>query len=115
VREFSLRLRDFNRRYMEESFDRERYRQRNVVERLIGWLKEMVAHARAGQVRGPAPDTHARPETPPEVISSLTCDSGAAGFTMRQRSAYRRRATKAETCASGGNGEFDTASNSRCT
>ena len=42
--------------------------QRAYTTFLIGWLKEMVAHARAGQVRAAAPDTQAEPETAPEAI-----------------------------------------------
>lgn len=42
--------------------------QRAYTEVLLGWLKEMVAHARAGQLRTAAPDVQAKPETPPEVI-----------------------------------------------
>lgn len=35
---------------------------------LLGWLKEMVAHARAGQLRSAAPDLAAQPETAPDAI-----------------------------------------------
>jgi uncharacterized protein len=42
--------------------------QRAYTAVLIGWLKEMVAHARAGQVPAAARDVQARPEVPPEVI-----------------------------------------------
>jgi len=42
--------------------------QRAYTTVLLGWLKEMVAHARAGPMRTAAPDAHAKPETTPEVI-----------------------------------------------
>lgn len=42
--------------------------QRAYTSVLVAWLKEMVAHARAGQPRAAAPDLHASPEVPPETI-----------------------------------------------
>jgi pimeloyl-ACP methyl ester carboxylesterase len=42
--------------------------QRAYTAMLIGWLKEMVAHARVGQVPAAVHDMVTKPETPPEVI-----------------------------------------------
>jgi uncharacterized protein len=44
--------------------------QRAYTAVLLGWLKEMVAHARVGQVPAAAPDGTA-PEKPPDVISQI--------------------------------------------